>query len=437
MQKFSDDPKIHKNFEPERTIPRDPAFDSTIAVVREGYRFIANRCRSLRSDIFQTRLLLRRATCMRGEEAARIFYGGENFTRVGAIPATQAKLLQDYGSVQGLDGEHHRHRKRLFTDMFSPQEVARLTELTAAAWRAKLPSWERRKQIVLFDELREILCGSVCAWAGVPLSERDASKRTLELGEMIEASGSIGPRNWRAQWLRSRCERWARSIIERVRCGELRCDATVPVRVIAEHREPDGSLLSVDAAVVELINVLRATVAVARFIVFGALALHEHPACVARLAKGDDAYARAFAQEVRRLYPFFPFIAGRVTTEFAWSGHRFAKGDWVLLDLYGTNHDERIFPAPEEFQPERFLHAEPGPFAFIPQGGGDTATGHRCPGEDTTIALIMTALNMLTKEMRYEVPPQNLEISLAAIPALPHSRFVIGNVARVPARPTV
>ncbi|MGI8725350.1 MAG: hypothetical protein ACR2J1_08375 [Methyloceanibacter sp.] len=94
---------------------------------------------------------------------------------------------------------------------------------------------------------------------------------------MIEASGSIGPRNWRAQWLRGRCERWARDIIEDVRSGKLRYDPTAPVRVIAEHREPDGSFLTTDAAVVELINVLRPTVAVARFIVFIALALHEYP----------------------------------------------------------------------------------------------------------------------------------------------------------------
>jgi fatty-acid peroxygenase len=32
-------------------------------------------------------------------------------------------------------------------------------------------------------------------------------------------------------------------------------------------------------------------------------------------------------QEVRRFYPFFPFVSGRVLTEFAWRGHRFARGD--------------------------------------------------------------------------------------------------------------
>ena len=91
MQKYAGEMPVYRDREPEGTIPRDPAFDSTLAVVREGYRFIANRCKALRSDMFETRLLLQRATCIRGEEAARIFYGSENFTRVGAMGIASLK----------------------------------------------------------------------------------------------------------------------------------------------------------------------------------------------------------------------------------------------------------------------------------------------------------------------------------------------------------
>ena len=56
-----------------RNIPKDPLPDSTLALYFEGYEFISNRCRRFNSDLFQTRLLLRKAICMRGEEAARSF----------------------------------------------------------------------------------------------------------------------------------------------------------------------------------------------------------------------------------------------------------------------------------------------------------------------------------------------------------------------------
>ena len=427
---MQDRPQVKAPTQPyhERRIPKDPAFDGTLAVLRDGYRFILNRCRKLNSDLFQTRLLLRRAVCIHGEDAARIFYDGERFTRVGAIPPMQAKLLQDYGSVQGLDGEHHRHRKRMFTELLAADEVARLTACVAEEWIAKLPIWERQDRVILFDELQEILCRGVCDWAGVSISERDVGKRTLELGEMIEAAGSLGPRNWRAQWLRGRCERWARRLIEGARSGVVSFESGSPVSIIAQHREPDGSLLPADVAAVELINLLRPTVAIARFIMFAAVALHEHPDYRERICGGDRAFARAFAQEVRRFYPFFPFIAGRVRKPFQWNGHAFAKDDWVLLDIYGTNRDPRSYAGAETFRPERFLHSPPGLFAFVPQGAGDATQTHRCPGEDATVAIMVMALTMLTKQMAYRVPEQDLSFDLASIPALPKSRFVIDDV---------
>ena len=56
------------------SIPRDGPFDRSLAFMAEGYDYIGNRCRRFGSDIFETRLLGRRVYCMRGVEAARMFY---------------------------------------------------------------------------------------------------------------------------------------------------------------------------------------------------------------------------------------------------------------------------------------------------------------------------------------------------------------------------
>jgi cytochrome P450 len=79
---------------------------------------------------------------------------------------------------------------------------------------------------------------------------------------------------------------------------------------------------------------------------------------------------------------------------------------------------------------ERWAKGEVCPFAFVPQGGGDVRNGHRCPGEDVAVALTRIAAEMLAREMRYEVPAQDLRINLARIPALPKSRFVMRDVRR-------
>lgn len=64
--------------------------------------------------------MLTPVVCMRGAEAARVFYAPGRFTRVGAMPKGVLRLLQDEGSVVTLDGAMHRTRKRLSLDIPAP-----------------------------------------------------------------------------------------------------------------------------------------------------------------------------------------------------------------------------------------------------------------------------------------------------------------------------
>mgnify|MGYP002777818634 CR=1 FL=1 len=409
-------------------IPRDPSADSTFALLSEGYTFISARCRRYQSDLFETRLMLRRAVCMLGEEAAREFYVPGRFTRRGAIPQTALRSLQDVGSVATLDADAHRRRKAMFMALMTPAALARLSDLMADEWRVAVARWARVREVVLFDAAREVLTRAVCRWAGVSFSDAEARERTREFGAMIDGAGAVGPRNWRGLVLRRRTERWARDVVTRVRARQLAVPEESAVHVIAAYRDGDGRLLDPNVAAVELLNVLRPTVAVDRYVTFAALALHAYPACRARLAAGDDAYREWFVQEVRRFYPFFPAVGGRVLEPFDWRGHHFAEGTWVLLDLYGTNHDARAWPEPEAFRPERFGAWDGSAFDFIPQGGGDHFVNHRCAGEWITIALMQQAVRLLTTGMRYDVPAQDLRVDLARMPAIPRSRFVIAGV---------
>lgn len=135
-----------------------------------------------------------------------------------------------------------------------------------------------------------------------------------------------------------------------------------------------------------------------------------------------------FAQEVRRLHAFFPFAAARVRADFERGGYHFPKGTRLLLDLYGTNRDERNWDRPDQFSPERFTAWNGGAFNFITQGGGDTATGHRCPGEPLAIGLLITAVRMLTRHMDYAVPAQDLRMEPSRMPAQPESLFIMADV---------
>ena len=135
----------------------------------------------------------------------------------------------------------------------------------------------------------------------------------------------------------------------------------------------------------------------------------------ARIA-GSDEYAAAFGHEVRRFYPFTPFLGGRAARDLFFQRTAFPRGTTILLDVYGQHHDPRVWPEPYAFRPERFLDRPLGEFELIPQGGGDPRTGHRCPGEQITIALLGTLAQRLAR-LEYYLPPQDLTIDLARIPA--------------------
>jgi fatty-acid peroxygenase len=410
-------------------IPTDPSPESTLAFLREGYRFITERCERHRSDIFQTRLLLEPTICLRGRPAAVLFYDNERFSRQDAMPKRGQRTLTGQGGVQGLDDAAQRDRKAMLMSVMTPSAVRQIGQLLDDEWRARIPAWEAAGPVVLHDEVGWMLARVVCAWAGVPLAQSDVARRTAALQAMIEGPAAVGPRHWRGLVGRRRGERWISDLVERVRIGTAAAPHGSALRIIAEHRDARGRLLPRRIAAVELLNILRPTVAVDRFIVFAALALHDHPHWRERLRKdGGGELTETFVQEVRRYYPFFPVAMARVRRAFDWQGHHFPQGRRVLLDLYGTNHHPELWPQPERFLPERFAGRTPDPYAFVPQGGGEHLAGHRCAGEWITIELMKRAVTNLTSTMAYQVPPQNLAVSLRRMPALPPSGFVIDQV---------
>jgi fatty-acid peroxygenase len=411
---------------PMSAFPEAEGFDQTLALRREGYRFITNRCQALKSDAFVARLMLTRVVCLRGADAAELFYSGDRVTRVRTMP--MRVRLPDFGNVQMLDGEAHRARKKLYLELANPRRVRELCAVTAQEW---LTTFERLPQgapVALFDVTREILTRAVLRWSGLICDEAEIRKRLVEFSEAIEATGAVGPRGWRAPLLRWRSERCGRRIIRDVRAGSLPISSHAPVGLIAAHRDEGGELLSARTAAVELMTLLRATVAVACFIVFAALALDREPGAWTRIADGDEDYLSRFVAEVRRLAPFVPWVGGQARCDFEWRGHSFRAGDWLLLDLYGTNRHPRHWRRPETFDPDRYLIRPDGAFDYVAQGGGTAAENHRCPGERPTVELIKMAARLLTRALRYRVPEQDLTIDLTRIPALPASGFLISDV---------
>src|SRR3569832_2528698 len=123
--------------------PRDPGLDNTLALLREGYFYIPNRCRRYHSDVFKTRLLLQDTICMSGAAAAALFYDAARFARKGAAPLRVQKTLFGVGGVQGLAGERHLHRKLLFMPLMDDSNVEQLVRHKPHEWDNAIAKWEK------------------------------------------------------------------------------------------------------------------------------------------------------------------------------------------------------------------------------------------------------------------------------------------------------
>lgn len=81
-----------------------------------------------------------------------------------------------------------------------------------------------------------------------------------------------------------------------------------------------------------------------------------------------------------------------------------------MVYIYGVHRNEKFWPEPEQFRPERFTKAaqkERPAFAYLPFGGGP----RMCIGNNFALMEMQIALVKLLQRFRFElVPGQRIEI---------------------------
>ena len=402
-----------------------PTWENGPQLMAKGYGWLPDKRRQLGRRTVPTRLGGLPVYGIEGPDATRFLYDENHVVRSHAVPEPVQGTLFGKGAVHTLDGEMHRVRKAMFVALLMREDgISSLVQQVTEAWDDAAGRWAGRPQIVLMEEAAEVIAGAVTRWTGVPVTDEEVPALARDLRALVDGFATGGPRHWRARRARGRREAELAQLVGDVRAGTTTVPEGCAVEVVARHRDADGEQLDPRVAAVELLNILRPTTAVSWFVAFSAHALIRRPENRKRLADGDLAFALAFAHEVRRFYPFAPFIGGRAPRAVEWDGEQIPENAMVLLDVYGQNHDADLWGDPYAFRPERFLGREIGPFDLVPQGGGDTSTGHRCPGEQLTVALL-SALAVRLARLRFDVPRQDLSISLRRIPAKPASGVVL------------
>ena len=392
--------------------PRRLRDDLSWRLLRDGYDGIAvDRERLGGADPFVTTLLGKRAVVVRGPEGVRLFYDESVVQRAGAIPPPLGWLLFGRGAVHTLDDEQHKVRKQVFLDLLGPERVEPVAEGVRSRLAGRAERWAAG--VTVFDELVEVYGDAVLAWAGIRVDEEESRRLSHLMAAIVDGFGFAGPAYPRAWVARLRLNRWATDLVRGVRGGSVLTPSDRALAVLAAREDLDDH-----TAGVELLNILRPTVAVAWPATLAIAHLLRLPE-PERVAQAD--VLTPYVHECRRLQPFAPALAGRVRRATEHRGVALNPGDMLVLDIVGTHTDPATWGGPEHavaFDPARFATGtDPDPYRLVPQGGGDPARGHRCPGEPLAVRILETTVR--------EVARQGLQVVTAGatdrrrIPTLP------------------
>ena len=106
-------------------------------------------------------------------------------------------------------------------------------------------------------------------------------------------------------------------------------------------------------------------------------------------------------KESLRVLPPVVFAPRWATTDTSLGRFRMPRGSMVMLSIYMTHHLSTLYEYPEHFWPDRWLHQESDPYAYIPFAAG----ARMCIGAPFAVLMLKTAVAMITQRFRLNVVP--------------------------------
>ncbi|MFO0657704.1 MAG: cytochrome P450 [Polyangia bacterium] len=327
-------------------------------------------------------------------------------------------------SVLVTSGEEHRRQRRLLTPPFHGQRMrsyGNLMKTAAKEWTERLAPGNPFQMIYTTQAIT--LDVIIYAVFGVDHGQRVEQFRTdlldvlgsftplIFLRPLQHEFGGIGP------W--ARFQRGFRKLADHVAALSAEYRQKLDGRedilsLLLSTKDEEGKGLSAEEILDQLVTIVFAgheTTAV--MLAWAFYLLHKYPDQLARLHEEIDPlpletepeaiaklpFLEAVINETLRLYPPVHVIHRKLKKPMRLSGCELPAGTIVAAGAFATHRLSSIYPEPDKFVPQRFLHRTYSPFEFLPFGGG----ARRCLGAAFATYEMKQVLFVMLKQKRFEL----------------------------------
>lgn len=317
------------------------------------------------------------------------------------------------GSMFGLQGSDHLHRRKLLTPPFHGRRMRAYEGLVEDEFRREAACWPQGREFPVLPSMMRITLNTILRSV---FGAEGAELRTLQalMPRMVTAGSRLAMLPWLhhdigpwSPWgrflaMRREFDHTVDTLISRaVHDPDFEHRADV-LSLMLRARSDDGDTMSHGAIKDELVGLVGAgheTTAIT--LAWAVERLRRHPDLLARLVDqvdaGESALLSAVVHETHRTRPTIDAAARHVVAPSVRLGPWVIPRGYTLVVNIGLSHrNESHFTEAAAFHPDRFLGTSPDYYSWVPFGGGV----RRCPGAAFANMEVVVVLRTLLREFR-------------------------------------
>jgi cytochrome P450 len=334
----------------------------------------------------------------------------------GASASPAAPVLGP-SSVLILTGAEHMRQRKLLLPPFHGERMREYEQVIVQETRRDMQGWPLGRPMAMLPHTRAITL-EVILRAVFGVEAEGMSRMRAAVSELLEPMRTLTL--LRAALLRPGTGRPEGALgraldrLDAVVYAELRSrraqgdlqERTDILSLLMQARDEQGREMTDAELRDELVTLLLAGHETTATSVAWALErLVRHPDKLARLTAEIDAgegdeYLTAVVNETLRVRAVVPIVVRALTQDLQVGDRVLPAGTRATPCIYLTNRNARVYEAPQEFRPERFLGQAPETFSWIPFGGGI----RRCIGASFAQLEMKLMLATMLAELRPSLP---------------------------------